>query len=262
MNRQIEEKFPQGSSSPLEEAPAGQRRLTGAKPCRNVLWTAAGITFFLAGLAAGCAHTGENRTVETAPVVAAPVDPGGSIWRQGAASHFFDRKARNVGDIVTVNIVEKASAAQEASTETDRTSNMDASLDDIFGLPQNLGMTNFLGSGQPFSPSLKGDYARDFKGSGKTTRKNELVLTVSATVVEVLPSGNLRIRGQREVKVNREKQTIFLEGVIRPEDISPANSVVSTQIAEARIKYTGRGVLGDVQGPGWFSRIMDWIWPL
>jgi flagellar L-ring protein precursor FlgH len=81
-------------------------------------------------------------------------------------------------------------------------------------------------------------------------------------VVEVLPSGNLRIRGQREVKVNREKQTVFLEGVIRPEDISPFNSVVSTQIADARIKYTGRGVLGDVQGPGWLSRIMDWIWPL
>ncbi len=233
-----------------------------SKLCRRTLGKAAGLALLLCVLAAGCAHTGTPDTAQAVPVFAAPADPAGSIWRQGAASHFFDRKARNVGDIVTVNIVEEASATQEASTETGRTSNMDASLDDIFGLPQNLGMTNFLGSGQPFSPSLKGDYARDFKGSGKTTRKNELVLTVTATVVEVLPGGNLRIRGQREVKVNREKQTVFLEGVIRPEDISPSNSVISTQIADARIKYTGRGVLGDVQGPGWFSRIMDWIWPL
>jgi flagellar L-ring protein precursor FlgH len=232
--------------------------------CLRALVVTSWLGVSVGGLAAGCAHTraAESAEAEEARVLPTPADPAGSIWRQGAASHFFDRKARNVGDIVTVKIVEKASAAQEASTESDRTAKMDASMDDIFGLPQNLGMTNFLGSGQPFSPSLKGDYARDFKGSGKTTRKNELVLTVTATVVEVLPSGNLRIRGQREVKVNREKQTVFLEGVIRPEDISPFNSVVSTQIADARIKYTGRGVLGDVQGPGWLSRIMDWIWPL
>jgi len=246
------------------ERKSGRRRVFRSKRSLYAFGKAIGLAASVWVLAAGCAHTRASATAEAAgaQVLHAPVDPGGSIWRQGAASHFFDRKARNVGDIVTVNIVEKASAAQEASTETGRTSNMDASLDDIFGLPQNLGMTNFLGSGQPFSPSFKGDYARDFKGSGKTTRKNELVLTVTATVVEVLPSGNLRIRGQREVKVNREKQTVFLEGIIRPEDISPANSVVSTQIADARIKYTGRGVLGDVQGPGWFSRIMDWIWPL
>lgn len=250
------------NSKHSQERQGSRRLLPRSKLCRRTLGKATGIVAFLGILAAGCAHTGAPDTVQAVPVVAAPADPGGSIWRQGAASHFFDRKARNVGDIVTVNIVEKASAAQEASTETGRTSDMDASLDDIFGLPQNLGMTNFLGSGQPFSPSLKGAYARDFKGSGKTTRKNELVLTVTATVVEVLPGGNLRIRGQREVKVNREKQSIFLEGIVRPEDISPSNSVASTQIADARIKYTGRGVLGDVQGPGWFSRIMDWIWPL
>jgi len=246
------------------ERKSGRRRVFRPKLSLYAFGKAIALAASAWVLAAGCAHTGATATSEAegAQALQAQVDPGGSIWRQGAASHFFDRKARNVGDIVTVNIVEKASAAQEASTETGRTSNMDASLDDIFGLPQNLGMTNFLGSGQPFSPSLKGDYARDFKGSGKTTRKNELVLTVTATVVEVLPSGNLRIRGQREVKVNREKQTVFLEGIIRPEDISPANSVISTQIADARIKYTGRGVLGDVQGPGWFSRIMDWIWPL
>ena len=66
----------------------------------------------------------------------------------------------------------------------------------------------------------------------------------------------------REIKVNREKQEVALAGIIRPEDISPYNTILSTQIADAKILFTGKGVLGDTQGPGWFARIMDWVWPL
>jgi flagellar L-ring protein precursor FlgH len=186
----------------------------------------------------------------------------GSIWKQGMANYYLDRRARNVGDIVTVKIIEEASASQEATTETGRTSDLDAALEDTFGLPKDYGMTNFLASGQSFSPSFKGNYKRDFEGGGTTVRKDKLVLTVTASIVERLPGGNLRIEAKREIKVNREKQHVTLAGIIRPEDISPYNTVLSTQMAEAQIQYTGKGVLGDVQGPGWFARIMDWIWPL
>ncbi len=213
-------------------------------------------------LLAGCAHTKERTPVVEAPAPISLEAAGGSIWRQGMAVYYGDRKARNVGDIVTVRIVEEASAKQEASTETGRTSAMDSSLDDVFGLPNDFGMNNFLNSGQPFSPSLKGDYKRSFKGSGTTVRKDKLVLTVTAKVVERLPSGNLRIEARRQIKVNREKQFVTLKGIIRPEDISVTNTILSTQIADAEIRYTGRGVLGDVQGAGWFARIMDWLWPL
>jgi flagellar L-ring protein precursor FlgH len=210
----------------------------------------------------GCAHTDNSVThVEVEPIqVVEP--PSGSIYQVGAANHFGDRRARNVGDIVTVRIVEEASASQEASTETGKTSNLDAGLDDVFGLPQSFGMASFLASGQSFSPTVKGDYKRDFSGSGSTVRKDKLALTVSATVVERLPGGNLRIQAKREIKVNREKQFVELEGMIRPEDISVSNTILSTQVAEARIQYSGRGVVGDTQGPGWFSRILDWIWPI
>jgi flagellar L-ring protein precursor FlgH len=186
----------------------------------------------------------------------------GSIWKQGMANYYLDRRARNVGDIVTVRIIEEASASQEASTETGRSSDLDAALEDTFGLPDDYGMSNFLASGQSFSPTFKGNYKRDFQGGGTTVRKDKLVLTVTASIVERLPGGNLRIEANREIKVNREKQHVTLSGMIRPEDITVFNTVLSTQIADARIRYTGKGVLGDTQGPGWFARIMDWIWPL
>jgi len=213
---------------------------------------------------AGCAHTQESTIEESLPQteIRGQSSTSGSIWREGLGDAYGDRRARGLGDIVTVNIVEEASASQEAETSTSRNSVLDAALDDVFGLPNDFGIKNFLKSGQPFSPSIKGDYKRDFKGSGSTTRKETLVARVSAKVVQVLPGGNLFIQGRREIKVNREKQFIVLEGVIRPDDISPANTVASTQIADAKIRYTGRGVLSDVQGPGWLARIMDWIWPL
>ena len=87
-------------------------------------------------------------------------------------------------------------------------------------------------------------------------------MTVTASIVEKLPGGNLRIEAKREIKVNREKQDVTLAGIIRPEDISTFNTILSTQIADARILFTGKGVLGDTQGPNWFARIMDWVWPL
>lgn len=210
----------------------------------------------------GCAHT--KQSVSEAPDKGvADVDwASGSIWKQGMANYYLDRRARSVGDIVTVKIIEESTASQEASTETGRSSDIDAALEDTFGLPDDYGMSNFLTSGQSFSPTFKGNYKRDFQGGGTTVRKDKLVSTVTASIVERLPSGNLRIEAKRQIKVNREKQNVTLAGIIRPEDISPFNTILSTQIADAQIKYTGTGVLGDTQGQGWFARILDWLWPI
>ncbi|MEW6441377.1 MAG: flagellar basal body L-ring protein FlgH [bacterium] len=224
----------------------------------------AGLVLLVLWVACGCAHTDDEMPDIDIP---APIEmrggtSAGSIWSEGLGDCYGDRRARGLGDIVTVNVVEETSASQEAGTDTSRSSALDASIDDLFGLPQDYGMRDFLNSGKPFSPSVKGGYERSFKGAGTTVRKDKLLATMSARVVQVLPGGNLVIRGKREIKVNREKQFISLEGVVRPEDISPYNTVSSTQIADAKIRYTGKGVLGDVQGPGWFARIMDWVWPL
>lgn len=209
----------------------------------------------------GCAHT-QTLSEEPVEIIQDLDGSNGSIWKQGMADYYLDRRARNVGDIVTVRIIEEASASQEATTQTGRSSDLDAALEDVFGLPDDYGMSNFLGSGQSFSPTFKGNYKRDFQGGGSTVRKDKLALTVTATIIERLPGGNLRIEAKREIKVNREKQDVTLAGIIRPEDISPYNTILSTQIADARILFSGKGVLGDTQGPNWFARIMDWFWPL
>ena len=84
---------------------------------------------------------------------------------------------------------------------------------------------------------------------------------VSVMIVEILPTGNYSIEGQREVAVNSEKQILKLKGVVRPQDIRIDNTVLSSFIADARIEYTGRGVISDKQQPGWLARVMDWLWP-
>ena len=84
---------------------------------------------------------------------------------------------------------------------------------------------------------------------------------ISARVIQVLPNGNLVVRGSREITVNYEKQYIIVQGVVRPEDISPENTVLSTYIADAKIDYTGKGDLSRQQRQGWLSRLIDVIWP-
>ena len=98
-------------------------------------------------------------------------------------------------------------------------------------------------------------------GDGETTRDNTMTATISARVIDVTMDGNMVIQGYREVKTNNETQHIILSGIIRPQDISSDNSVLSSYIADARIEYSGTGVLTDKQRPGWFARVFDVVWP-
>ena len=194
------------------------------------------------------------------PPMAPPMAPttAGSLWTDTQGSLFYDLKARNVGDIVTVAIYEKASASKEASTATGRDSNASADITKFFGLETNL--TNLNSSLDPTNLIDVG-YKNDFTGTGKTSRKEDLIATLTTRVVEVLPNGNLRIVGGKTVTVNNEDQIIRLAGIIRPADISPTNIVDSQHILDANIEYTGNGVISDKQKPGWMVRILDNVWP-
>lgn len=218
--------------------------------------------FFLILIVAGCASQPkkvdlkkipmpERREVERTP---------GSIWPGATSSNTFftDFRARYVGDIVTIEIAEKTEAKKEASTSTGRESSMDASVTKFFGMPLDF---NTRIMGEPFSPEVKGGYVNSFNGSGSTERKGEIVATISARVVEVLPNGNLVIEGKKETKVNNENQYIIISGVIRPEDISEKNTISSDKIADLRLELSGYGVINDKQRPGWLTRILDVIWP-
>jgi flagellar L-ring protein precursor FlgH len=108
---------------------------------------------------------------------------------------------------------------------------------------------------------LAGSSASSFTGDGSTSRDGSLTAVITCSVVEVMSNGNLRIRGTKEVRVNREIQYLTLEGVVRPRDIRIDNTVQSNLISDARVEFTGNGVVSDKQGQGWGTRIADTIWP-
>lgn len=184
----------------------------------------------------------------------------GSLFSSSNSSIFADHRARGVGDILTVMISEAASASKEAKTSTDRTSAMSASIPNLFGLENSDTIVNH----DPkidLSNLVKADFNNSFEGGGSTSRKGELTASLTTQVIGKYPNGNLKIRGGKEVMVNSEVQIIYLTGIVRPVDITAANTIPSTKILNARISYTGNGAIGDKQQPGWLMRGLDNVWP-
>ena len=164
-------------------------------------------------------------------------------------SLFSDHKARHEGDIVTVLIIEQASASKTASTKTSRTSDRNGKFNGIFGMKYN-----------PLSQGVGLNSSSKYEGSGSTSRTETLRAEVSALVTEVMPNGNLMVEGKREIQVNKENQIISVKGIVRPQDISPNNTVMSIYLVNPEIKYEGDGLISRQQNPGWLSRILDWLW--
>lgn len=190
----------------------------------------------------------------------------GSLWRN-KASLYEDRKARRVNDLVTIIINESTSAQKTASTTASRDSSVNYGLDTFFGMNtdfniQNLPLINaFYRAGNVFSPSVKGSATSSFKGDGDTARTGRIIGTITAKVVEVLPNGNLVIESRKEIIVNNEKEILVLRGIIRPDDITQNNTILSQYVADAQIYLVGEGTLGDKQSQGWLVRFLDKIWP-
>lgn len=209
-------------------------------------------------LLTGCAHqTTEVRTPSFDEQLPPPQTDysRGSLWQGDSRSLVEDHKARRRGDTVTILIVESASATKQASTDTQRSTSASA------GMPNVLGLEKTLNKWTDLSKLLNASYDSKFTGSGSTSRKENLTASLSAKVMEVLPNGNFLIEGRRNVKVNSEDQIIKVEGTVRPRDIAADNSINSSLIADARITYSGNGVVSDQQSPGWLMNIFNKIWP-
>jgi flagellar L-ring protein precursor FlgH len=215
----------------------------------------------LALLLAGCAI--EKTDIKTAGFEDSTPRPpadysNGSIWQSSSAGMTDDMKARRRGDIVTIVISETASASKEAKTGTSRDSSMSAGIPNLLGLEtSSIVNKNFADLAKLISASS----SSKFQGAGSTSRQENLKATITARVMDVHPNGNLMIEGRRNIKVNEEDQIIVLEGVVRSRDISPDNTINSIYIADARISYSGRGIISDRQSPGWLMNILDRIWP-
>lgn len=207
----------------------------------------------------GCSHTEAEVRTPTFDQQLTPQKPNyssGSIWQASSTGLAEDLKARRRGDIITVVISESATASKQASTGTARNSSISAGIPNLFGL-ETTGIKNW----QDLAKLISASYDSKFAGSGSTSRQESLNATITAKVVEVIPNGNFLIEGKRNVKVNNEDQIIVLTGTVRSRDVNADNSVSSAMIADARITYSGKGVISDRQKPGWLLNVFDAIWP-
>jgi flagellar L-ring protein precursor FlgH len=196
----------------------------------------------------------------------------GSLFNDAEADHLFaDGRARRVGDLVVVKITEQTAAKTKADTSAKKNSGNEYGIGAFFGKPE-VPMVPIVGYNPPGVKSTIPDPTykalaldtrsnSNLNSTGETKRENNVRTAMATRVIRVLPGGLLQIEGARETRVNEETEYMVLTGVIRIKDVSADNSVLSTQVADLNINYYGKGVLADKQKPGWFTRLMDNIWP-
>lgn len=184
-----------------------------------------------------------------------------SLWTaeaEAAGSLFSDKRVKyNIGDVVMVMVSETTSAETTSVTETEKESEVSATTS-APTLVDPTGMNAFK-SGLLPNWSLNGDSS--FEADGTTRRQNTLTTVVSAQVVEITPSGNMRIEGSKIITVNRERTSINVKGTLRPADVTARNTVLSSQLADGEIVIEGAGPLWNTQRRGIITKLLDWIWP-
>ena len=187
----------------------------------------------------------------TLPVAALQPSGNGAIFRSTTYRPLFeDRRARLVGDVLTIQIAEKTSAKQTSASNLDRSGKLDGS---ISALP-------FASASTVGKLGLGGSSSNTFAGKGDTASDNTFVGTITVTVLEVLPNGNLVVSGEKQVGINQNVDTLRFSGVINPATIQPDNSVISTQVADARLQVRGSGDIDRSQTTGWLSRFfLSWL---
>jgi flagellar L-ring protein precursor FlgH len=167
----------------------------------------------------------------------------------GSFDLFMDLRARAVGDILTIALVEKTNAQKEQSTSTAKKSKTDTGTPIIAGGPITYNGKQILNN------SFTGD--RAFDGKADSSQSNSLIGNITVSVAERLPNGNLLVRGEKLININQGEEYIRLQGIIRPVDIGPDNAVASTKVADAKISYSARGALADSNKQGWLSRFFN-----
>jgi flagellar L-ring protein precursor FlgH len=208
-----------------------------------------------------------------------PANNPGSLYSQASQPNYLyeDNRARRIGDIVMVNVVEKSDAKNKSKTKSNGKNSLDMSVANYFNqhsttpIPGNsqlkgatgidvagfLGMQGYTGA----TPVVSTNRNNQFDSDGETDRSSSVTYTIGCRVVNILPGGVMQVEGARQVRVNDDTQIMVVRGLVRPMDVGPDNTVNSSALAEAQIDMFGTGVLADRQKPGWLSRILDNIWP-
>lgn len=205
---------------------------------------------FVAALLAGCATP--SATDDDWPVEDLTVAPAmnGAIYQAGRDVALFENAvARNVGDLVVIRLAEQTQASKSATTTTKKSTSAELPGPTIAGRPVTVNGTEVLQMGM--------ENESEFNGSGSSAQSNRLRGEISATVVRRLANGNLVVRGQKWLTLNQGSEYVRVEGVIRPIDIQPDNTIESWKVANARIGYGGKGSLADANKPGLLARFFN-----
>ena len=231
-----------------------------------------GIRFGVMALAtlAGCSTvppTNVHQPMSARPSPVPEVAAGnGSIYQAKYSKPLFeDRRARNVGDVLTISIVEKTTTSKNVSSTAARTSSVSetAATPTILGYtpnPAQLGLAG-LTRGTNFDTSVTANGAQKFEGKGDSSQKNDFLGTITVTVIDVLPNGNLLVSGEKQMGINEGTEYVRFSGVVNPSTISSANLVSSAQVADARIEFKGRGEVDSAQAMGWLTRFFLSVLP-
>ena len=198
-----------------------------------------------------------SKTADFAPVQATslipPVQNSGSIYQANYDMRLFeDNKARRVGDILTVSLDETTASLKTADLSHEKVNDIS------FSVPSLYGMAIKAMTGNDLTTTVNTD--NTFKGKGAADQTNSLSGSISVTVVEVLPNGDLRVRGEKRTTINQGDEFLRLSGIVRPIDIDTKNSVSSTKVADATFMYTGEGSIADASKVGWIHRILNSAW--
>src|SRR3569623_28252 len=207
-----------------------------------------------AALLAGCATAPQQETL--------PPATEGAIFQAGREiSLFSDTKAQRVGDMITIILVEKTQASKKASTNSSK--DQDVAMDNptLLGAPLSFGMPGNLPlNGRKLDLETKIKGTRAFKGEGDSSQSNQLQGQITVTVAEVLPNGNLVVRGEKQLTINQGDEMIRFAGIVPSAAIGPDNTVLSTLVAAAKISYVGKGTLADANSMGWLGRFFNSSW--
>lgn len=194
-------------------------------------------------------------TARPQPYAATPPTTG-AIFQATASARsvyqplFEDRRARAVGDTLTISINEKINASKTATSDANRKGDMAFTVPDI-----QLGSKSIKGG------SLSAQSKSAFTGGGDSSANNIFTGTIAVTVIDVLPNGNLLVAGEKQIGINQGSEFIRLSGIVNPQHIGYGNVVLSSEVAEARLEYRGSGYIDEAQTMGWLARVFQSVMP-
>jgi len=182
-----------------------------------------------------------------------PVQNSGSIYQSGYDTRLFeDQTAKRIGDVLTITLLERTQAKKADDLRTKKDTNMEVTAPSMYTLGAKV-LT-----GNDINANLRAN--REFDGEAKADQSNSLSGNISVTVVDVLPNGNLSVRGEKRVTLNQGDEFIRLSGIVRPVDINSANIITSDKVADVTIMYVGEGAMADASKMGWLARILNSPW--